>query len=189
MAFPFFARREGSVLVPASKAGQLAIEKLRHGALYKIEPTQPRNGKQHRLFWAFVTYVAEALNDGPTGATWSAENVKDDLLVATGRTRNRPMSRIERARHNVSPDSVAIVARPVSISFVAMGGDEFSGFMDDAMAYVRDHLAPWIEASDHWPEIEKILVASFLMRGDEGGQSYIALPPRGGIDHPDRRKT
>jgi hypothetical protein len=34
------------------------------------------------------------------------------------------------------------------------------------MAYVRDQLAPWIDASDHWPEIEKILVASFMLRGD-----------------------
>jgi hypothetical protein len=41
--------------------------------------------------------------------------------------------------------------------------------MDDAMAYVRDHLAPWIEASDHWPEIEKILVASYMLRGSGEG--------------------
>ena len=170
MSYPLFVRRIENVLVPTSKAGQLAIEKLKFGALYKIEPTRPRNGKQHRLFWAFVTYVAEALNDGPTGAMWTAENVKDDLLVATGRTRNRPMTRMERARHNVPEGTVAVVARPVSISFVSMSGDEFSGFMDDAMAYVRDHLAPWIEASDHWPEIEKILMASFMLRGDEKGE-------------------
>ena len=169
MSYPFFVRRIENVLVPTSKAGQLAIEKLKFGALYKIEPKQPRNSKQHRLFWAFVTYVAEALNDGPAGAIWTTENVKDDLLVATGRTRNRPMTRVERARHNVSDGAVAVVARPVSISFVSMSGDEFSAFMDDAMAYVRDHLAPWIEASDHWPEIEKILVASFMLRGDETG--------------------
>lgn len=165
MSYPFFVRREGFALHPISKAGQLAIEKLKVGALYKIEPKQPRNGKQHRLFWAFVTYVADALNDGPTGANWSAENVKDDLLVATGRTRNRPMTRAERLRHRVPEGTVAVVARPVSISFVAMPGDEFSAFMEDAMAYVRDHLAPWIAASDHWPEIEKIIAASFLMRG------------------------
>lgn len=170
MSYPLFVRRIENVLVPTSKAGQLAIEKLKFGALYKIEPTRPRNGKQHRLFWAFVTYVAEALNDGPTGAMWTAENVKDDLLVATGRTRNRPMTRMERARHNVPEGAVAVVARPVSISFVSMSGDEFSGFMEDAMAYVRDHLAPWIEASDHWPEIEKILMASFMLRGDEKGE-------------------
>lgn len=169
MSYPFFVRRIENALVPTSKAGQLAIEKLKFGALYKIEPKQPRNSKQHRLFWAFVTYVAEALNDGPAGAIWTAENVKDDLLVATGRTRNRPMTRVERARHNVPDGAVAVVARPVSISFVSMSGDEFSAFMDDAMAYVRDHLAPWIEASDHWPEIEKILVASFMLRGDETG--------------------
>lgn len=169
MSYPFFVRRIENVLVPTSKAGQLAIEKLKFGTLYKIEPKQPRNSKQHRLFWAFLSYVADALNDGPTGATWTAENVKDDLLVATGRTRNRPMTRSERARHNIPEGAIAIVARPVSISFVSMSGDEFSAFMDDAMAYVRDHLTPWIEASDHWPEIEKILVASFMMRGDDKG--------------------
>jgi len=90
MAYQFFVRRIENVLIPTSKAGQLAIEKLKFGTLYKIEPKQPRNSKQHRLFWAFLSYVADALNDGPTGATWTAENVKDDLLVATGRTRNRP---------------------------------------------------------------------------------------------------
>lgn len=165
MSYPFFVRRIENVLVPTSKAGQLAIEKLKFGALYKIEPKQPRNSKQHRLFWAFVTYVAEALNDGPAGAIWTAENVKDDLLVATGRTRDRNMTRIERMRHNVPDGAVAIVSRPVSISFVSMSGDDFAAFMDDAMAYVRDHLAPWIGASDHWPEIEKILAASWMLRG------------------------
>lgn len=168
MAYPFFVRRIENVLVPTSKAGQLAIDKLKFGALYKIEPKQPRNSKQHRLFWAFLTYVADALNDGPAGAIWTAENVKDDLLVATGRTRNRNMTRAERIRHNIPDGAVAIVSRPVSISFVSMSGDEFSAFMDDAMAYVRDHLAPWIEASDHWPEIEKILVASYMLRGSGG---------------------
>ena len=169
MAYPFFVQRIENVLVPTSKAGQLAIDKLKFGSLYKIEPKQPRNSKQHRLFWAFVTFVAEALNEGPAGAMWTAENVKDDLLVATGRTRNRPMTRVERARHNVPDGAVAVVARPVSISFVSMSGDEFSAFMDDAMAYVRDHLAAWIEASDHWPEIEKILVASYMLRGSGEG--------------------
>lgn len=169
MSYPFFVRRIENVLVPTSKAGELAIEKLKFGALYKVEPKQPRNPKQHRLFWAFATYVAEALNDGPAGADWSAEDVKDDLLVATGRTRDRKMTRIERMRHNVPADAVAIVSRPVSISFAKMEGEAFSTFMDDAMAYVRDHLAPWIEASDHWPEIEKILVASFMLRGDDKG--------------------
>jgi len=166
MAYAFFVHRFDHMLVPSSKAGQLAIEKLKFGVLYKIEPKQPRNSRQHRLFWAFVTYVADALNDGPAGAVWTAENVKDDLLVATGRTRNRAMTRAERARHDVPEGTIAMVARPVSISFVSMSGDEFSCFIDDAMAYVRDHLAPWIEASEHWPQIEKILVASLMLHGD-----------------------
>lgn len=169
MAYPFFVRRIENVLIPTSKAGQLAIEKLKFGALYKITPTRPRNGKQHRLFFAFLTYVAKALNDGPTSAEWTAENIKDDLLVATGRTRNRNMTRSERARHHIPEGAIAIVARPVSISFVSMDGDEFSAFMDDAMSYVRDHLVPWIEASDHWQEIEKILVASYMLGVNDKG--------------------
>ena len=169
MTYPFFVRRIENVLIPTSKAGQLAIEKLKFGALYKIAPTRPRNGNQHRLFFAFLTYVAKALNDGPTSAEWTAENIKDDLLVATGRTRNRNMTRSERARHNIPEGAFAIVARPVSISFVSMDGDEFSAFMDDAMTYVRDHLVPWIEASNHWPEIEKILVASYMLGGNDKG--------------------
>ena len=174
MAYAFFVHRFDHMLVPSSKAGQLAIEKLKFGALYKIEPTRPRNGKQHRLFWAFLTYVAKALNDGPTSAEWTAENIKDDLLVATGRTRNRNMTRSERARHNIPEGAIAIVARPVSISFASMDGDEFSAFMDDAMTYIRDHLVPWIEASDHWPEIEKILVASHILRGKEDAVTWPA---------------
>ena len=169
MGYPFFIRRDGNVLVPTSKAGQLAIEKLKFGTLYKIEPKQPRNIDQNRMFWAFMTYVAEALNDGPTSVEWTADNIKEDLLVATGRTRNRLMTRTERLRHDVPEDAIAIIARPVSISFVSMSGDEFSAFMDDAMAYVRDHLVPWIEGSDHWPEIEKILVASFMLKNDHDG--------------------
>jgi hypothetical protein len=164
MAYPFFVRRIENVLVPTSKAGQLAIEKLKFGSIYKIEPKRPRSPEQHRLFWAFVTYVAEALNSGPAGATWTAESVKDDLVVATGRTRSRPMTRMERVRHDVPEGAVAIIARPVSTSFGAMSGDEFSAFMDDAMAYVRDHLVPWIEGSEHWPEIQKILLASYMLR-------------------------
>ena len=169
MGYPFFIQRKGNVLVPTSKAGQLAIEKLKFGKLYKIEPKQPRNLDQNRMFWAFMTYVAEALNDGPTSAEWTADNIKEDLLVATGRARIRSMTRTERLRNDVPEDAMAIIARPVSISFASMSGDEFSTFMDDAMAYVRDHLVPWIEGSDHWPEIEKTLVASFMFKGDQNG--------------------
>lgn len=167
MSGSFFVRRDNNSLVPTSRAGQLSIEALKFGQRYQISPKQPRNERAHRLFWALMGYAADALSKGPAGAVWTADSLKDDLLVATGRSRHRPMTRLERARFGLEEGQVGIVARPVSISLSAMTGDEFSEFMSEAFEYIRNHLAPWIEGSEHWLEIEKILAQSLLMRGKE----------------------
>jgi hypothetical protein len=168
MADPFFVRKQGSALVPTSRAGQIAIDKLKAGVQYRVTPAQPRNTAQHRLFWAFVTYVSDALNSGPAGAHWDAEDVKDDLLVACGFTNDRPMSRLERERHSVPDGAVAIVSRPKSIAFHKMSQDEFGKFMEAAFLYVRDELAPWIVNSPDWPHIETILAESHISEENEG---------------------
>lgn len=156
-----FVECTGHSLTPASKAAQIAMEHLPRGVPLRIEPKQPRNGKFHRMAWAFFTYVAEALNDGPAGAHWTPDDVKDDLLVATGHAKVRPMSGSERRRWN-APQG-AIVAVPKSISWSSMDEVAFSRFMAGAMTYVRDELCVWIEESPHWSEIESILRASHLL--------------------------
>ena len=162
----FFVRNTGRSLVPYSKAAQMALDGLPKGVPLRIDPKQPRNAKFHRLAWAFYTYVADALNDGPAGALWSPESVKDDLLVATGRCTVRPMTRAERGRLGV-PDGVqAVIARPGSIKFSRMDEAEFGAFMADAMAYVAGDLCRWIEGSDHWQEIRQILRESGVVGED-----------------------
>lgn len=57
-------------------------------------------------------------------------------------------------------------ARAKSISFAAMGGDDFGRFMDAAFAYVRDTLCVWIEGSPHWADIQTILRESHMLGED-----------------------
>ena len=153
-----FVKSDGRALWPTSKAAAMEIERLPRGVPLSVEPKQRRNGKQHRLFWAFATYVAAALNDGPTAKEWTQEDVVTHLKLATGHVQTVRLSGKDRQRLGVE-----YAALPASISFAAMDGDAFSRFMDAAFIYVRDDLCRWIEGSDNWPEIEAILRESHLM--------------------------
>lgn len=154
----FFAVSDGEALRPHSAAALLEVEKLPKGVPLKVEPKQPRNSKAHRLVWAFASYVADALNDGPTAATWDAEKVMTHLKLATGHVETVKLSARDRTRLGVE-----YAALPKSISFSAMDGAAFSAFMDASFMYVRDDLAPWIESSDHWRHVEEILRQSHMM--------------------------
>lgn len=158
-----FCRCDGAALIPQSKAALIVMEGLPRGAALKVEVTQPRNSKRHRLFWAFATYVAKALNDGPAPSlkAWTAEDVVDMLKLATGHVELCALPPKEAKRFGTP-----LVARPKSISFANMDGDAFSKFMIAAFTYVRDVLCPWIEASEHSSEINTILRESYLL-GDE----------------------
>lgn len=153
-----FLRSTGQALVPSSKAAALALEALPRGVALKVDVSQPRNGKQHRLFWAFATYVADALNDGPTASQWTPDDVVTHLKLATGHVETVKLSRRDAERLGVE-----FAALPKSISFAKMDGDEFSRFMDAAFTYVRDHLCKWIEDSPHWSDITLILRESHMM--------------------------
>lgn len=154
----FFVSNDGKCLRPTSKASALALEKLAKGIPLKVDPKQPRNGKAHRLLWAFATYVADALTDGPTARDWSAEDVVTHLKLATGHVETVRLSKRDRERLGVE-----FAALPASISFASMDNAAFSDFMDRSFTYVRDDLCRWIEDSDHWPEIAAILRESGMM--------------------------
>jgi hypothetical protein len=154
----FFARSNGIALHANSRAAQIELEKLPRGVPLRVEATQPRNGKQHRLFWAFCALVAECVNDGPVGGEWDAERVATLLKLATGHVETVKLSRKDAARLGVE-----YAAIPKSISFASMDGDAFGKFMDAAFIYVRDELCPFIKDSPAWGEIEIILRNSFLM--------------------------
>jgi len=153
-----FVKSDGRALYPHSRAAALELEKLARGVPLKIEPKQPRNGKQHRLFWAFASYVADAMNDGPTNWQWTAEDVVTHLKLATGHVTTMKLSKRDRERLGVE-----FAAVPASISFAKMDGQAFAEFMDRSFVYVRDDLCTWIEGSEHWSDIEAILRESGLI--------------------------
>ena len=81
-----FCKSDGAALIPQSKAALIALFNLPRETSLKVVVTKPRNIKAHRLFFAFATYVAEALNDGPAPALqpWTPEKVVELMKLATG---------------------------------------------------------------------------------------------------------
>ncbi len=156
----FFAKSDGKSLYPNGRDAQIELDKLPRGIPLRVEATQPRNGKFHRLFWAFCSLVAECINDGPVGGDWDAERVATLLKLATGHVETVKLSRNDAARLGVE-----YAAIPKSISFAAMDEAAFGKFVEAAFAYVRDELCPWIEDSPAWGEIETILRNSYMMEG------------------------
>ena len=149
----FMTKRNG-VLEPNSKAAQIEFDRLPAGPPLRVKAVRARNGGFHRLSWCFFTYVASALNEGPTPAVWTPEDVKDHLLVATGYCR-------EIKAHG----KVGFI--PKHTNFDAMDQGDYAKFMDAAMIYVRDDLCKWIEDSPDWPHIQAILKESYLLGDDE----------------------
>lgn len=137
-----WVKKHGQSLAPLSRADALKIEDLSGEFCAKL--SKPRNGKHHRLMWALWTYVAKALNDGPTPREWTADDVCLHCKVALGLT-----------------DPVKIkgqtVEVPRSISFAKMDQEAFSRFAEQVMEYVAGDLCPWIHGSEHWAEIQVIL--------------------------------
>lgn len=142
----FWALRKGQVLVPASKAAAMEMERIPEGKAVKVEAVQPRNGKFHRLMWSLYTYVASALNDGPSNKHWTPEDVSIHVKLATGHT--KPIKLAGQTYYV-----------PESISYAAMDQIAFSAFAEAAMQYIRDDLCPWIMDSEHAPQIAAIVGA------------------------------
>lgn len=150
----FFVQSDGRALLPCKPHDARMIEALPKGVALKVSPKQPRNLRQHRLFWAFATLVSEALNAGPSGE-WTPEKVVTHIKLATGRVELMRLSRADAKRVGVD-----VAAIPSSISFAKMDGVEFGAFMEKAFAHIRDNIAPWIADSPDWPEIRSILQQS-----------------------------
>lgn len=142
-----YVQRTGQALWPASAAEAPQVERLPAGKALRATVVLPRNGKFHRLSWAFFNLLADALNSGPQAAPWGPEDVKAYLLAATGRARPLRVS-----------GALAMV--PVSTRFEAMDQPTYQRFMVDAWTYTATDLAPWIKAAPQWPEIRGILAQS-----------------------------
>ncbi len=150
MAVLYMAKESGNALRPNSRAAQIEFDKLPYGVALRVKAVRARNGGFHRLSWCFFTYIAKALNEGPTATLWRPDDVKAELLVATGRYRE-------------TMRAGKLTAIPFPTNFDAMDQTEYAAFIDAAMIYVRDDLCRWIEDSPDWPHIQTILKKAHLL--------------------------
>ncbi len=148
-------KREGMMLIPADRAAEIVFDKLPAGRSVMAELWRPRSIEQHRLAFAFFTLLAEALNNGPGREQWTQDMVRRRLAVVTGHADLIPL-----------PDKLArqwgsrLAVVPRSMSFSSMDADEFSRFLNDALDYVRDELAPWLVGTPQWGELAMLVGAS-----------------------------
>ena len=145
-------RKQGNAFVPFTRGGALEADKIKGGAEVIADLRQPRNGKFHRLYWQFCTFVAEALNEGPGNILWTQEMVSDRLKIATGRAEVIDLPRSMHAFYGVEK-----FAKPQSISFAKMDETEFGNFVEASMAYILNEFGPWVQDHPDWANVREIL--------------------------------
>lgn len=116
-------KREGNTLVPADADASAALSRVKDGEPVAVKLCRGRSLRQHCMFWAHLTAVAEATE-------WETP---ERLLVAL---------KVALGYYDVVklPNGRAVPA-PHSISFAEMTQDEFQRFMDQSMDLIdRDIL-------------------------------------------------
>lgn len=147
--------RKGDRLEPRSMAAALEIRRLPEGLPLRITASQRRNGRYHRLVFAMLSLVAEALNNGPAAKVkWDTEDVLVNVKVALGYANISAMTANQAAQYGLPG---GWIATPQSVAFDKMGEDEFGTFAQAAAEYIATKLCPWIEQSPQWPDVAEIL--------------------------------
>lgn len=142
--------RQGQAFYPANKAARMEMERIPQGVRLRADMAQPRS-RFHNLYWAFCTYVAEALNNGPGELHWTQEMVSDRLKLATGRAEVVALP-LALQRHY----GVTHALKPSSIAFSKMDEAEFSAFAEAAIAYVLTEFGAWVRDDPNWQHVREI---------------------------------
>lgn len=141
------------MFLPATKAAQSEFDRFDEAAIVHGDLAVRRNLKFHRLYWAMCTYIADALNEGPSGASdWTQEMVSDRLKLATGRAEIVPIPRALQRHYGVDK-----ALKPVSISFAKMDESEFGRFVEASIAYVLSEFGAWVQEHEDWRHVREIL--------------------------------
>lgn len=84
--------RQGKALLPVNDSDAEAIQKLKHGTIYKAEVTAPRNLKRHRRFFALLNLTFDY---------WQPESM-------VGEVEKETVNRLQRylVKHGLSADAV-----------------------------------------------------------------------------------
>ena len=82
--------RSGDMLRACNGRSAVLVSQLPENVPLIGELKRRRNAKFHRLIFSIFGHVAEALNAGPLGGTWTADDVLTNVKLATGRATARP---------------------------------------------------------------------------------------------------
>jgi hypothetical protein len=103
--------------------------------LVEIVTSKPRSIAQHRLYWALCAIVSENHEDLP-----SAEAASDCIKIAAGHFESCAVA---------LPDGERLwIQRPKSISFAAMGQEEFAAFFSAALDVICSALLPGLDVGE-----------------------------------------
>lgn len=116
----FWASRVGDSLTPVDAESFAAFSKLPFGRPLHIEAKQPRNGAHHRLYWALVHRIANAVGCAP-------EALSSHLKVRTGHVAT------VRTKDGLRE-------YPASISFAALDQTQFSEFYNRCITVICEDL-------------------------------------------------
>lgn len=125
----FLAHRVVNGLQPMDAHGIETVRALPLNTMLKVQVSQPRNPRHHRLFWALASLVHENLPDGqyPT-----VENFVSALKLETG------------VYTEVMLSTGEVVRVPGSISFASMDQTEFARFFDSCCNHI---------IASYWPSM------------------------------------
>lgn len=143
-------KKRGPALVPANRRGEVALEGLREGEVIKAEIKRERNPAFHRLYWAMIQAITDALNRGPAQTT--PEQLHEWLKIKLG---HYELVELPPAAAKAIDQSHAI--RLTKTDFKSMDQEAFKGFVGEATRLIRENIAPWIIDAPEWREVSDML--------------------------------
>lgn len=138
----FIAIHNLGSLRPTDEAGEAVLRKLKQGQIVKIEITQSRNIKFHRLFWALISLVWENM-EGDRYPT--VEDLAAAIKICAGL----------RTRIELPNGEVGFI--PGSIAFHKMDETEFSKFYDRVCDLIAKHFLPGVTSAQLRAEVETMI--------------------------------
>jgi hypothetical protein len=115
-----FVRRVGNALQPDGADCAAVFSKLPFGRAIQVDIKQPRNVRFHRLYWALVNRIADAIGSEP-------ETVSDLLKIETGHCTL------------VRSKKYGDLRLPQSISFAKMDEMAFRKFFDACVLVIHEN--------------------------------------------------
>lgn len=141
--------RDGLALRPY-KMFQEKLGDIPEGARLRIKVEIDRSGKFNSFYHVMLSKVVDAVNSGP--ARTNIDTLKNWIKIECGWYETVKLDK-------PAPDGSTHAIEYKSTSFAKMDEDEFHQFARDTCDLIARKLAPWIEQSPEWQEIQQMIAS------------------------------